>query len=427
MELIILILIVSLVYLFSMQGITCCNSGSLYALVRAIVEKKKLAIKEYLGYTNFMDYAKKNDKYYSDRPPGLAFASVPFHALGLNVVLVPVISGILSTVLVYLITLQLVGIEKIALITGLIFALCTINWRYSTTFIIHPLSAFLVLLSVYFLLNGYPFFVIGLILGLATIVEYTDFMFLFGIGLAQIILGNYSVLFPLGGGYVLGVVPLFLYNWRCFGSPLTTSYKYSAHFRWSNSLRTTFVTPILKGIFGLLFHIKKKKEIFLPGGMLVLSPVLIFGIIGFYYLSYENLILFLCLTLPLFLLVSKHKTYWAGGGGDYRYLSAMIPYIVIPIGLLLENNFVLWPGVLIFSLASFMIVAIKMSVLTIKIDDLKKINSGTGKEKISKLLKIKDIPSLVGLVFKGIFIRKINLEKCSPEKASKELSKKQEI
>tara|TARA_Y100000034_G_C6889339_1_gene408855 strand:- start:1615 stop:2424 length:810 start_codon:yes stop_codon:yes gene_type:complete len=269
--------------------------------------------------------------------------------------------------------------------------------------------------------------VIGLILGLATIVEYTDFMFLFGIGLAQIILGNYSVLFPLGGGYVLGVVPLFLYNWRCFGSPLTTSYKYSAHFRWSNSLRTTFVTPILKGIFGLLFHIKKKKEIFLPGGMLVLSPVLIFGIIGFYYLSYENLILFLCLTLPLFLLVSKHKTYWAGGGGDYRYLSAMIPYIVIPIGLLLENNFVLWPGVLIFSLASFMIVAIKMSVLTIKIDDLKKINSGTGKEKISKLLKIKDIPSLVGLVFKGIFIRKINLEKCSPEKASKELSKKQEI
>ena len=417
MWLIILIIIVSLVYGLSMQGITCCNSGSLFALVRAIVEKKKLSINEFIKYTKYIDYAKVKGKYYSDRPPGVSFAAVPIHFFRGNVTLVSVISGILSAVLVYLITLQLVQSPAIAFSVGLIFAFCTIIWRYSTIFIIHPLSTFLVLLAVYGLFVNFPIILIGLILGIATIVEYTDFMYFFGIALTNIIIGNLSSLPLLIVGYVIGISPLLVYNARCFGSPFTTSYKYSAHFKWSNSFKTTFVTPMLQGMKGLLFFIKKKGGIGIPGGILTLSPVLIFGIIGYIFLPFHILILFLCLTVPIFLLVSKHKTWWAGGGGDHRYLTSMIPYLTIPIGLTIKNLSFLWPFILLFALISLVMVISKIIALTVSVQDLKKIDP-TLLKKIRKrklgilgALNFKCFTQLLALTFEGLFLRKVKLEK----------------
>jgi hypothetical protein len=416
MLLIILIIVVGLVYLLTMQGITCCNSGSLYALVRAIVEKRTFKINDYLGYTKYMDYAKIGNDCYSDRPPGLAFAAVPFYFLGIrNVTIVSVISGVLASVMVYLITNLLVGNELIAFSVGLIFALCTLVWRYSTTFIIHPLSAFLVLLSVYLFWVGYPFFVIGLILGFATIVEYTDFLYLAGLGIFELIFGSFWNGVVLGLGYVVGVFPLLFYNWKCFGSPFTTSYKHSAHFKWSNSFKTTFVNPMFKGIFGLFFHIKKKGRMSIPGGILVMSPVLIFGMIGFYFLEFKIRILFLLLTLPLFLLISKHKTWWAGGGGDHRYLISLLGLIVIPIGLFLDNFKSLWPLILFWASVSFIMVVIKMLALTITSEDL------------NKLKNRNKIIGIVYMVFQGLFIRKINLEKYSPEIACKKIENRNDL
>jgi len=422
MWLIILVLIVGAIYLLSMQGITDCNSGSLFALVRSVVEKGKLSINEFVKYTKYMDCAKRKRDYYTDRPPGTSFAAIPIYLLRGNVTLISVISGILSTVLVYLITLQLVTNPVIAFSVGLIFALCTINWRYSTTFLIHSLSTFLILLAVYGLFINLPPILIGIIIGLSTIVEYTNIVPFFGINLAQLILGNFSTIPFLIIGYGIGITPLLLYNKKCFGSPFATSYKYGIYFKWSNSPKTTFVTPILKGITGLLFYIKKKNGIGVPGGLLVLSPVLIFGIIGYYFLPHNVLILFLGLTLPLFLLISKHKTYFAGGGGDYRYLSSMVPYLVIPIGLLLTNLSFLWPEVLFLAFLSFIMIISKMLTLTIKEKDLKGIDplllKKIKKKKIAlmQFLKFTYWPKLIGLIIEGLFIRKIHLENSTYKK-----------
>ena len=101
MWLIILILIVGIVYILSMQGIIDCNSGSLFALVKSIVKKGKLSINEFVKYTKYMDCAKRKGDYYTDRPPGTSFAAIPIYLLGGNVTLVSVISGVLSTVLIY--------------------------------------------------------------------------------------------------------------------------------------------------------------------------------------------------------------------------------------------------------------------------------------------------------------------------------------
>lgn len=413
---VILIAIVGIIYLASMQGITCCNSGSSFALVRAITEKRKLSINEFIKYTKYIDYTKRRGKYYTDRPPGLAFAAVPIHFLRLNVTLIPVISGVLSTALVYLITMQLVNNPLIAFFTGLIFAFCTINWRYSTIFIMHPLSTFLVLFSVYGVINNYHPLLIGLILGISTMVEYTNFMYFFGICLGEFILGNLFSIPFLVLGYSLGIIPLLVYNKKCFSSPFATSYKYSAYFKWSNSPKTTFITPLLKGALGLLFFIPKKDNIRFPGGILALSPILLFGFIGYYYLPYKILILFLCVSLPIFLLVSKHKTWWGGGARDYRYLSSMIPYITIPIGLSMKNLYVLWPLMLLLSLLSLAMIISRIILLTISIDDLKKIDPIIAKEirkrkvNLFAILKIKNMKKILILAFQGLFIKKIKFE-----------------
>ena len=61
--LIILIFIVGIIYLATMQGITCCNSGSSFALVKAITEKKSFKINGFTRYTKNLDYAKFNGDY----------------------------------------------------------------------------------------------------------------------------------------------------------------------------------------------------------------------------------------------------------------------------------------------------------------------------------------------------------------------------
>ncbi len=419
--LLILIVFVAFIYLISMQGITCCNSGSLYALTRAIVDKKKLSINEYLDYTKYLgkplDYAKRGKNYYTDRPPGLSFAAVPFYLLKLNVVLVPVISGILTTILVYLFSMYLVNNELIAFSTALIFAFCTLNWRYSTTFLIHSLSSLLVLLAVYLFVLDFPILLIGFIIGIATIVEYTDCMYAFGIFIYLLFFGNLISLPFLLLGYFIGIIPLLIYNAKCFGSPFTTSYKYSGHFKWSNSFKTTFVTPMWKGMLGLLFFFPRKKGVRVPGGLLVVSPVLIFGILGMFYLSFANFILFLLLTLPLFLLISKHKTWWAGGAGDYRYLSSMIPLLVIPISLVLKNLDILSPLVFVFAILSLFIIISRMITLTISEEDLKRINphlvKGVKKRKLGlfAFFNLRYISQILDLIFECIFIRKIHLER----------------
>ncbi len=68
----ILLTITAIVYLKSAQGITDSNSGSSYALVKALAEDNSLKINKYMNYTKNIDYAKFNGNFYTDRPPGLA-------------------------------------------------------------------------------------------------------------------------------------------------------------------------------------------------------------------------------------------------------------------------------------------------------------------------------------------------------------------
>ncbi|MAG08679.1 hypothetical protein CMO89_04345 [Candidatus Woesearchaeota archaeon] len=384
-----------------MKGIITSNDGSLFALVRAIVEKKKLAINDFTKYTKEIDYAKIGDNYYTDRPPGLAFAAVVFHYLRLPVTLVSWLSGIFSCVLVYLIAEMLVNSPSISFVTALIFAFSTLNWRYSVVFFIHSLSTFLILAAVYCLLIGLSPVFAGIIIGLAAMVEYTNVMYLGGIVLSKLILGDFWSTPYLVIGFVIGIAPLFLYNKICFGSPFTTSYKHSAFFKWSNSPFTTFVTPIFSGITGLLFSIKN-------GGIFVISPVLIFGVIGFYYLPLEFLVMFALLCLPLFLLISKHKTWWGGDARDHRYIASMLPYLAIPLALSIKNLVYLRPVIFLLAVFSLLMVMAKTAAFTVSMKDIEKIGAAPAVKKwnLFSFLRLKYARQLSKLLLKGVFVRK---------------------
>lgn len=387
----ILTIITTIIYLKSAQSITDSNSGSSYALVKAIAEDKSLNINNYMNYTKHIDYAKFNGNFYTDRPPGLAFFALPFYKLGLNVTYLSAIAGTVSTCIVFLITELLTNSSSISFIVGCIFAFCTINWRYSTLFFIHSLGTCLVLTGVYLYILEYPILLVGLLIGLATFVEYTNATFMIGLIFVSILEGH--IPYYLIAWFFLGVAPLLLYNEKSFGNPFVTAYKYSGHFKWEHSLKTTFVTPILTGLQGLLYFFTKEGKYKVGGGIYSMSPVLIFGGIGYAYLPTDIAILFTVLCLPLLLLISKHITWWGGDQNDYRYVMAIIPYMTIPLGCLLVENFFIGSVLVIISGSiSLGMVMIRLLVLTVTDNDLKGCNG---------------IVDYIKLVFYGLFVRKV--------------------
>jgi hypothetical protein len=387
----ILLILITIIYLKSAQGITDSNSGSSYALVKALAEDKSLKINNYLKYTKHIDYAKFNGNFYTDRPPGMAFFALPFYKLGLNVTYLSAIAGTVSTGIVFLITELLTNSSSIAFIVGCVFAFCTINWRYSTLFFIHSLGTCLVLSGVYLYILEYPLILVGFLIGLATFVEYTNATFMIGLTFVSILEGH--IPYYLIAWFFLGVAPLLIYNEKCFGEPFVTAYKYSGYFEWEHSLKTTFVTPIWTGLHGLLYFITKEGRYKVGGGIYTMSPILIFGGIGYIYLPRDIAILFIALCLPLLLLISKHITWWGGNQNDYRYVMAIIPYMTIPLGCLLAEHFFMgFIFVIISGSISIGMVMIRLLVLTVTDNDLKACNG---------------VVDYIKLIFSGLFLRKI--------------------
>ncbi len=93
------------------------------------------------------------------------------------------------------------------------------------------------------------------------------------------------------------------------------------------------------------------------------------------------------------MLIAKHITWWGGDQNDYRYVMAIIPYLTIPLGcLLVENFFMGFIFVIILGSISLGMVMIRLLVLTVTDNDLKACNG---------------IVDYIKLVFSGLFVRKM--------------------
>ncbi|HEV2389305.1 MAG TPA: hypothetical protein VGS04_01135, partial [Nitrososphaerales archaeon] len=130
----------------------------------------------------------------------------------------------------------------------------------------------------------------------------------------------------------LGGLALALYNQAAFGNPFLTTEQAYQH---TSSLLGSFSYPLLDGLYLDLFSPLR--------GVFVYCPILILGALGFYYIPrrrqmvIEGLLLASCF---LGFLIPYAMWYNAVGGEAFgqRFLIPAIPFLLLPVGFLIEEK-----------------------------------------------------------------------------------------
>lgn len=219
--------------------------------------------------------------------------------------------------------------SRLSLGLGLAYALCTMVVPYTGTYFSEPLIALLILLAVYAVYAARAsasvlrwLIVAGTALGLTVFVRERS-----AIMLPPFIL--YVYLYHrrvLWRGWLAFFAPLVmfgviigLFNWARYGSPLTFGFSALQH--------TSFTTPLLLGLYGLLIS---------PGkGLLLYNPIVWAGLIGLaimFRTRRREAILFALIVLAELLFFAMYE-FWTGGWNwGPRYLMPVLPLLVLAAG-----------------------------------------------------------------------------------------------
>jgi hypothetical protein len=357
------ILLVGLAYATMIQSFSW-NQTSHYDLIRSL-DQDRTTIDQYQENTG--DKAFYKNHWYSARAPGLALFVLPYYdALkGLGAEQLARSSkaqrgedemiyflGLWASVLPGLALLLLVGHLADRLqpgygaATAVILGLGTLALPLSTLLFSHIFTAFLAFAAfalMFYERDGPPnpwlLGVAGLLVGYGGASEYPLFFVALVLGLY--LLSRRDSLTPLGvgsrvGAYVLGgligIVPLLLYNHYAFHS--------WTHLAYSNIPRQQ------KGFFGIGLPSLKVLAtlLFDSRGLLTISPVLGMGAIGT-WLLYRRRMRAEALTIAgvCVCYVGYNSGYYLPFGGGFmgpRFLTTMLPFLALPIGIALKR----YPG-----------------------------------------------------------------------------------
>ncbi len=372
---VILFIVVSSVYYATSAGLTSSNDGSHYALLRAMVDEGRFEIATYAHFAEGNDLAVHDEVIYSDRPPGTALLAVPFYVVGgvlprpfidlptrhdegnprlAYLVMLPALAGAGAVLILYRLLRSYDLSHFASLTTALAFAFATTTWKYGGVIFSHAASALLVMGGL-----GLALMVVragrlrptvagllGLILGLSVVVEYSNAVLVAIIGLYLLVTLRRTLvsaprwwfaLLALGVGGLLPVAYLMVYNSVNFGGPFTTSYRYAINYPWSATFATTFDVPLGQGLPAMLWygHDARGEE---NQGLFLLMPVTIIGLAGVWvYVKQHGREATLVLgTFVLYLLLfAKHHTF-SGFTADGRYLVPFLGLWFVPVGFALE-------------------------------------------------------------------------------------------
>ncbi len=353
------------------------NQNSRLDMVVAVVDDGTLMIDKYVE--NTVDYAKVGGHYYSDKPPGSAFLGIPVYA-GLKAVLqtpmlarlveklstnqafqatlreggsgvylekvhfaiaqvaltlaIPVMASILLALLLYRILLDYQIDRRVSLAAVLCVGLLTPVFAYAGEYYSHMVSAALLVLGFYLIrgngnLGAGRLLLAGFCLGYAVLTEYSVILvacvlFVYSaIRLIRLRSWPRIIWMAISAGAV--GAGLMLYNNAVFGGPLKLGYEYSE--LWTAQHSTGFmslVAPTWDAIWGITFSPFR--------GLFFLSPILLFGLPGFYlwWRSGRFRAEFwtaLAATLAMFLFNASSIMWWGGFAVGPRYFLPAVPFI----------------------------------------------------------------------------------------------------
>lgn len=372
----ILFVVVSSVYYATSAGLTSSNDGSHYALVRALVDEHRFTIESYAHFAEGNDLSIRDGVIYSDRPPGTALLAAPFYLAGgvlprpfvdlptrhdegnprlAYLVMLSALSGAGAVLIVYRMLRGYSLSSFAALTASLAFAFGTINWKYGGVIFSHGVSALLVTGAVALAIQAVregelrPLAggLLGLVLGLSVLVEYSNALLVGVIALYLLAALNrrlfsgprWWLAILLGGiGGLLSLVFLMFYNRVNFGGVLATSYTYAINYPWAESFATTFDVPFRQGLPGMLWygHDALGEE---NQGLLLLMPVTVTGLVGLWAFVKEKgreAALVLGVFVLYLLLFARHHTF-SGFTADGRYLAPFLGLWFLPVGYALDE------------------------------------------------------------------------------------------
>lgn len=231
---------------------------------------------------------------------------------------------------------------KSAYALAMLYALATLAWPYSATFFSEPLAMLFVLLSFYFLsgkISAPRIFSAGLFLGIASATHITAMLFFpFFVFLAAYYCrregDKYGIKQAFYFLFGFGIILLILgyYNYSRFGDFFQTGR--SVNPEDVKRFGYGFFTAPWPGLYGLLLSWGK--------GLLLYCPAVILGIISWraFHKKYRVLSWVLLFAIGFRLIFMACRSDWPGGFCvGPRYMLMIIPFAIMPAGLLFDKIF----------------------------------------------------------------------------------------
>jgi hypothetical protein len=325
------------------------NQNSRFDLVRAIVENHTIAIDPFA--TNTIDEAKRGDHFYSDKAPGLSFASVVPYAI-FHVVH----SSMSPEAALYFVTIAIVGVAfaaGAALLFLLLRALaiselasltatcaCAFGstiFAYAALYYAHTFVASLAIITFYLLHHAHyfepkrPRFQIALagsLISFAVIAEFPVAIIAVALTLYGARTLGIKKMIPFAIAAAMPLLVLAIYNARAFGSIASLGYSHLTGPRFQSSATFGLGMPKLDILIEILFGQWR--------GILRVSPFLIAAPFGFYWMiksatMKKEGIVATSIVIAFLLMVSGYGVWDGGASMASRHLVPMIPFACIGV------------------------------------------------------------------------------------------------
>ncbi len=238
----------------------------------------------------------------------------------------------LTVVVVFFFARKMKYSVKLSAALALLFAFATQAWPYAKTLFNAPLVTLFIALAAYYLWGPKKhsdLFYAGFFAGLAAFVRYDFMMFIFPLGLYVLWAWRGSLREKLvaaaffAAPFAAWIAVNALYDYVRVGSVFTTSLRPNPG----------FATPLLTGLYGLLFS---------PGvGLFIYSPVLLLSLVGLYDMwrrRREGAVLFLAWILPLLIVFSAFTDWHGWLAWGTRYLVPASPFMILALGAAIEKR-----------------------------------------------------------------------------------------